>query len=332
MLLTRGDKPAHTVRAAATVRPTATATRAAPSATPAPARTATPTATATPAPTPAIGRAIALGSRPSDLIAYRGDVWAATPATHSVRRVDPATREVTTIKLDPIADPTHIEAGLGALWVDCWGDAFARIDATTAESTPIYMPETSKTGFGFAIGDGRAWAVNRQRGILYTLDPATGEVDGDGLQLGGPAIDAVVTGGTVYVLLDHNLLGEVDVHTGAFYDSIRLPARPVGIEREGSKLVIAFAGDRFATYDAGTLEHTKLFRMNQPWSSAEVFRDELWVTSDDAVHRFGTRTGDRLGDPIAFASAPVTLNFAPSGRAWVGLESGALVSVDVPRP
>jgi streptogramin lyase len=191
------------------------------------------------------------------------------------------------------------------------------------------MPVTSKAGFGFAIGGGRAWALNRQRGILYTLDPATGEVDGDGLQLGGPAIDAVVTGGTVYVLLEHNLLGEVDAHTGAFYDSIRLPARPVGIEREGSKLVIAFAGDRFATYDAGTLKHTQLFGIGA-WDHGEVLGHELWVTGAGAISRFDTRTGERIGDPIAFRSPPVALNFEPSGRAWVGLESGALVDVSTP--
>jgi len=257
-------------------------------------------------------------------------VWVTTPATHDVRRVDPATREVTTIKLDPIADPTHIEAGLGALWVDCWGDAFARIDGTTGESTPIYMPETSKSGYGFAIGDGGAWALNRQRGIIYPLNRRTGEVDGDGTNLGGAAIDAVATGGIVYILMKANVLAKFDERTRTLYDSIRLPARPVGIEREGSKLVIAFGGNRFATYQAGSLRRTTLLGIGRPWGSAEVLGHELWVTSDLAIYRLDTGTGDRLGDPISFKSPPVALNFEPSGRAWVGLESGALVSVEVP--
>ena len=331
VLLLNRDKPVPAVRAAATARATATATRPAPTATPK--ATATPTATATPAPTPAIGRAIALHDEPTDVIVYRDAVWVTTPETHAVRRVDPRTRDVKRIELEASADPRGIEAGLGALWVDSWTDAFTRIDAATGDWTTIYMPTKSKPGYGFVVGDGAAWALDRQHGILYTLDPATGKPNDDGLQLGGPAIDAVVTGGTVYVLLESKLLGKVDARTGAFYDSVRLPARPAGIERERSKLVVAFAGDRFATYDAGTLKRTKLFSMHQPWERAEVFGSELGPRRRPRapVSRFDTRTGDLLGDPISFDSDPVAVNFEPSGRAWVGLRSGALVSVDVPR-
>ncbi len=59
----------------------------------------------------------------------------------------------------------------------------------------------------------------------------------------------------------------------------------------------------------------------------------MWVTvpATRAIYRFDDRTGDRLGDPIAFDSTPVALNFEPSGRAWVALRSGALRSLDVPR-
>jgi hypothetical protein len=143
----------------------------------------------------------------------------------------------------------------------------------------------------------------------------------------------VASGGSVYVLLKPQLLGKIDARTGSFFDSIRLPARPVGIERERSKLVIAFAGERFATYDTGTLTHTKLFSMDRAWEHGETFRSELWVTvpAADAIDRFDTRTGEPLGDPISFDSTPVAVNFEPSGRAWVGLQSGALVPVDVPR-
>jgi streptogramin lyase len=325
-----------TARPAATVaRATATATRTAATATPTartPAATATPTVTATPA-APSKGRAIALRDEPRDVIVYRDAVWVTTPGTHAVRRVDPSTRVVKTIKLEPDADPRQMEAGLGALWVDSWTNAFTRIDAATGDWKTVYMPTKSKSGYGFAVGDGGAWALDRQHGILYTLDAATGQPDGDGLQLGGPAIDAVATGGIVYVLLKPQLLGKVDARTGTFYDSIRLPARPVGIERERSKLVVGFAGDRFASYDAGTLRHTKLFSMGREWERGETFRSELWVTvpNADAIHRFDTRTGAQLGEPIAFDSTPVALNFEPSGRAWVGLQSGALLPVDVPR-
>jgi hypothetical protein len=195
------------------------------------------------------------------------------------------------------------------------------------------MPTTSRTGFGIAVGDGRAWALNRQRGIVYPLNRRTGEVDGNGIELGEPAIDAVATGGTVYVLMKDTVLEKIDESSGEIYGNVILPARPVGIEREGSSLVIGFSGDRFATYKAGTLTHTKLFGMDEAWEYAEVFRDELWVTvpSTAAIDRFDARTGDPLGDPIEFPSAPVAFNFDPSGRAWVGLESGDLRTLDVPR-
>src|SRR4051812_3186215 len=333
LLMAGGGKPAPPVHPQPTTGAAATATAPA---TPAAGATATPRPTATPAATPAgprLGRAIALRSRPSDVSVYRGSVWVATPATHSIRRVDPSTRDVTAIELDPIADPTHIEAGLGALWVDCWTDAFARVDAATGESTPIYMPTTSRTGFGFAVGDGSAWALNRQRGIVYPLSRRTGEVDGPGIDLGEPAIDAVATGGTVYVLMKDTSLEKIDESSGEIYGRVSLPARPVGIERDRSTFVIGFPGNRFATYRAGTLTHTKLFSIDEAWEYAEVFEDELWVAvpSAAAIERFDVRTGARLGDPIDFASAPMAFNFQPDGRAWVALESGELVSLDVPR-
>jgi streptogramin lyase len=195
------------------------------------------------------------------------------------------------------------------------------------------MPTTSRSGFGFAIGDGGAWALNRQRGIVYRLNRTTGEVDGDGIKLGEPAIDAVATGGTVYVLMKDTVLEKIDEASGEIYGNVILPQRPVGIEREGSKLVIAFAGDRFATYDAGTLKRTKLFDTAEPWDYGEVLGHGLWVTvpNTDVVDRFDIRTGARLGEPIHFDAEPTAVNFGPSGRAWVGLRSGSLVPVDAPR-
>jgi hypothetical protein len=297
-----------------------------------PAATATPASTAVPAATPSIGRAIPLHGAPSDVIAYRDAVWVTTPDAHAVRRVDPKTRAVETIRLEPDADPTRIEAGLGALWVDSWTDAFTRIDAATGEWTTVDMPTKSDDGYGFAIGAGAAWALDRRHGILYALDPETGEHDGGGIELGGPALDAVAIGRTVHVLMKSRELLEFDATLRSVYRRVRLPAAPVGIEREHSGFVIAFAGNRFATYDAKSLRHTGLFEMGEPWGHGEVFGDELWVTvpSADAIHRFDTRTGARLGDPIGFDTAVAAFNLEPSGRAWVALRSGALVSLDVP--
>ena len=82
-----------------------------------------------------------------------------------------------------------------------------RIDAATGDWTTIDMPTTSKNGYGFAVGDGAVWALDRQHGILYGLDRRTGQPEGDGLQLGGPAIDAVATGGTVDVLMESKTPG-----------------------------------------------------------------------------------------------------------------------------
>ncbi len=94
----------------------------------------------------------------------------------------------------------------------------------------------------------------------------------------------------------------------------RAPSRTAGRHRAGALgFVIAFAGNRFATDDATSLRHTTLFDMNKRWDYGEVFGDELWVTvpSADAIYRFDTRTGDRLGDPIGFDTAVAAFNLDP---------------------
>ncbi len=199
-----------------------------------------------------------------------------------------------------------------------------RIDAATGDWTTIDMPTTSKNGYGFAVGDGAVWALDRQHGILYGLDRRTGQPEGDGLQLGGSAIDAVATGGTVDVLMESKTPGR---STPARRCSSTASGFRRGRSGSSSRAPSSSSRSR-ATASRPTPPDPCAGRSSSTSAgrgTTEAFGNEVWVTvpKTRAIYRFDVRTGDRLGDP---RGAELRALRARLGGAAVG----RALSLDVP--
>jgi len=156
---------------------------------------------------------LALVSPPASLAVGGGSVWATSPESHAVYRVDPATRAVTqTITVGAGADgvaysggdvwvanaldgtvsridgavgqvvqtigagsePTGIVAGLGAVWVtDPVGSTVTRI--APSSGLPTRTIGLTSPPYGIALGAGSIWVTSPAADSVTQIDPATGQ-------------------------------------------------------------------------------------------------------------------------------------------------------------
>jgi YVTN family beta-propeller protein len=156
---------------------------------------------------------LALVSPPASLAVGGGAVWATSPESHAVYRIDPATHTVTqTItvgagadgvaysggdvwvanaldgtvsRIDGAADqvvqtvaagsePTGIAAGLGAVWVtDPVGSTLTRLDASSGLLTRTIG--LTSTPYGIALGAGSIWVTSPAADSVTQIDPVAGQ-------------------------------------------------------------------------------------------------------------------------------------------------------------
>jgi virginiamycin B lyase len=122
-----------------------------------------------------------LGQRPRDPFMHSdGTIWWAGMYGSLVGRLDPATGEMTEIRLDPTARPHTVLEGPGG---DVWytgnsNGTIGRIDRDTGEITvyPLNDPAARDPHTAAFAEDGSLWFTVQNSNMLGRLDPATGEV------------------------------------------------------------------------------------------------------------------------------------------------------------
>ena len=117
-----------------------------------------------------VGRSIPAGRRPAGITVAHGLVWVTNPPTSSVTEVDPSTQQVRA-QVEVGAKPGGIDAGTSTVWVANAGeDTVTRIDLESGEVEGDPIHVGPEPG-AVAVGGDAVWIANNGDGTVTRIEP-----------------------------------------------------------------------------------------------------------------------------------------------------------------
>ena len=110
---------------------------------------------------------------PSGIAVGSGAVWVSDVEGGTLIRVDPKSGKAVAA---PVADASDVAVGEGAVWVtDVVDDRLAQLDSRSGETTGEFGIGAKDLQLGaMGVGEGAVW-LSTHEGILFRVDPNTGE-------------------------------------------------------------------------------------------------------------------------------------------------------------
>ncbi len=141
-----------------------------------------------------------------DLAVGAGAVWVISRSRPTVTRIDVSTGAEKRLVVG--GDPQRIAVGQGAVWVSNDDGSVSRIDLSTKNIRRIPVGRDPR---GIAVGRGAVWVANSLDGTATRIDPKSGKVVGEPVEVGGnPSAVAVRAGTAWFSLLADNAVARVD--------------------------------------------------------------------------------------------------------------------------
>jgi len=141
-----------------------------------------------------------------DIAVGDGAVWVIGRQRPIVTRISVATG--TEKRLVVGGDPQRIALGQGAVWVSNNDGSVSRIDLKTQNVRRIPVGREPR---GIAVGRGAVWVANSLDGTATRIDPKTGKVVAEPVEVGGNPSAVTVRGSTAWIsLLADNAVARVD--------------------------------------------------------------------------------------------------------------------------
>ena len=249
---------------------------------------------------------------------------------------------------DPAAVATTVRGGRGAMpsfegvlaagEIDAVAAFVANVQPAAEEEAAAEAPEegpgpvtqafeTDEGPDGIAVAGSDVWVASASAGTLQRYDAATGEPDGEPLDVGRQPDNPAVDGDEVWLVVS----GEDAVARIVDGEITRIPvgAEPEDLAITGDTVWVANAGDgTVSRVDrvSGQVAGEPIPVGGRPLGIA-ADDDAVWVTSneDDTVTELDAATGAPRGEPIRVGSKPRSVTIG-GGSAWVANAGGDSVT------
>jgi class 3 adenylate cyclase/streptogramin lyase len=277
--------------------------------------------------------AIDLGFKSSLIAAGEGYVWVVDPKGSTLGKIDPRTREVSTIgiAIGAGAVPFGIAVGRGAVWLAVLrgtrqvvlelgpdvGDLRDTIPFGGEAEAPVLFRLNP-----LAVGDGAVWAIDPSVGGLWRIDPRTGRARK--LAEGLDALSLAAGGGVVWVG-GSSTVTKIDAATG-----LELGSTSVGSQAFGETASVALSrnavwfaassGHTLSELDPQSVAATHTFSVGRGPSGIAVGEGAVWVANsrDGTVSRVDPQGGEprtiRLGQTPGGVAAAYGLVWTSPGE------------------
>lgn len=212
-------------------------------------------------------------------------------SSSALTRVDPVSAQVTAT-IDTGSQANAVAFGEGAIWTtDYASHALLRVDpATNAITGRIGVVEFPGT---IAVGAGRIWVAG-SGGVIDSVDPSTGNVDGTVTELPG-ITDMAFAGDTLYVIGsegdDHWI---VRVDPGTLTVTARASLKDAGyhiVAGDGALWVSLTSRNIVARVDPATLATTASIPIGGQPQGLGAAQGAVWVTTYDQPSLVRIATG-----------------------------------------
>jgi streptogramin lyase len=142
-------------------------------------------------------RRIAIGPRPVGLRALGGAVWVGFGrSATAIARVTPRTGRIERVPVG-VRTPAWFVAGTRDLWIQAADNVLVRVDPTTRRVL-------ARLSFGATLAqgalaqDGKLWVPDKERSLVYRVDPSTAQVE-DSFAAGRGAFVALRANGSMWI-------------------------------------------------------------------------------------------------------------------------------------
>lgn len=242
--------------------------------------------------TPRADPPIEVGGVPVAIAADDQGVWV-VDNSGSLLRLDPDRLEQDPDRIPIAGGPAAVAIGEGAVWVASGDGSITSVDPANGKSTR-FGERVTQPG-GIAVGEGAVWVTSSAGNGLVRIDPASGEVVGEPIDVGEFPTDVAVGDGSVWVANSRDgTVTRLDAASGEADEQIE-----VGEGGEAEVLALAVG-------EGGV------------W----VARSDGLPGSEIAVVRIDPDSGTVEGDPAPVDAAIPVRIAAGEGGVWTTLVGG----------
>jgi streptogramin lyase len=203
-------------------------------------------------------------------------LWSACRQTGRLMRVDPATGETRAI-LRENTSPSHIAAGVGAVWSAERTSTIYRIDTRTARATPAF----AGTGFSYIwTAAGSVWAHDDDARRLMRYDPGSRRVVAE-LATGDGASALVEDAGRIWIVNHRDgTLERIDAATNVLTRLSRLPGdAPERMVLASGSLWVTGRGTDLLRVDPATGAVQATIEIGAGGTDVRAAGGSIWVTA-----------------------------------------------------
>lgn len=148
-------------------------------------------------PSASAGRPIEVGGSPVAIAADASGVWVVDNSGGALLRIDPQSPGRRPERFEISGGPAAVAIGEGAVWVASGNGSIARVDPGSGKSEVLDLRVTQPGGI--AAGEGSVWVTSSAANALVRIDPSSGEVLGEPIDVGAFPTDVAVGDGSVWV-------------------------------------------------------------------------------------------------------------------------------------
>jgi streptogramin lyase len=266
---------------------------------------------------------IPLGFTSSLMAAGEGSIWVVDPEGNTLTRIDPNTKEIVRTSGIPASGiPVGLAVGEGSVWVavnqertlvvlkigPALNDLRGTITLHEARAEPLSVERETVV---LAIGAGSVWALERARGEVTRIDPATNVPAPAPIAEGhGDALSLAVGVGSVW-LGGRRGVTRLDPETGTKLEAATVP-------NVADAQSISIAVGRAAVWFAGSSQ-ARLSRLTPEGAILDKYRvgagPSALAVSDDGIIWVASSTGGSVSrlDPETESVETIELGAPPSG-------------------
>jgi DNA-binding beta-propeller fold protein YncE len=272
---------------------------------------------------------VELAGRPADVAYADGVLWVVEDETGKVQRLDAATGAPLGEAVAVSGAPASVAVGSGSvLFADAFG-VLLRMDAATASLVPPPIP-IGRSFVDIVIDGDAVWVVDIGLGTVSRLD-RTGSVAWT-TQVPSGAVRVVLAGGRLWVSGIEDTVAALDPGTGKLIgDPVQVGTGPIGMAASAGRLWVANSDDdTVSRLDPATGASLGApVEVGRAPIAVAVDGDAVWVLDQDdaAVARLDASSGRRLGPDLALPMRPRSFVVTPAGLWVVGVDPPTAVLV-----
>jgi streptogramin lyase len=257
---------------------------------------------------PSVSAPIAVGRPPLRLAVGQGSVWATSAPDGTLSRIDPETRQMSSVPMQLGKGIAGVTTGAGSVWVSSPSRGeILRVDPA-GERVTARIDVGGRPG-AIVFGGGRVWVADDAGGGVTAINPKGGRIFKRGIAPHVAPLRLTYGAGAVWASsASTGVVRRIDPSTATAGRPIPVGRGPAGVTVGGGLVWVADSrSDRVTRVDPAT--HAPIgepIAVGERPGGIDAGTSTVWVANaaDGTVSRIDIESGQLIGDPISVGPQP----------------------------